>query len=164
MSWMDDQGPQEFEVSDGKGWKGKVWLIELSHKDIEERTKFLGRPDNTEQGRRGRSARGRNQQVHIERIRQFNFARCIYDWDFVYPERYWDREEKAFKPHPKAGQPVPINDYELGKIRGRVADQIEGYIDEMNEPPEESPELRGDDGEVLEEAVESPMAESYAAK
>lgn len=159
LSWMYDGEPEVVNVSDGEGWSGKVWIVELSEDDLRMRQKFLMEKGSSENSRRGRAQRNRSEDFHPERMRQFNFEKSIIDWDFVYPNKTFNRESRQWEDHPQAGQKVQVNRETIKNIRGRVAEQIEQAIDDLNGAPEELPEVRDEEGNVVEEAVESPTVE-----
>lgn len=140
-----------------------VYLVEFSEDDLRMRQKMLSTPASTEDSRRGRSSRGR-QDIQIQRLREFNFNRAIVGWDFTYPRSYFDRAEGIRKEHPKAGEPFERTPENVRKLSGSVAEQIDDAINEINEPPEELPEVRSESGQVLERAVETPSEASFAAR
>lgn len=144
-----------------------VFLQELSEDQLRLRQKFLGsRSKSDEDSRRGRSSRSRrrDEDIEIQRIRQYNMEASIVGWDFVYPRSYWDRNAKRRVKHPQAQEPIPFTDDTKRKfistLSGSVGEQINDAIDEINEPPNELPEVRSENGEVLEAAVHSPTEAS----
>jgi hypothetical protein len=145
----------------------EVKLVELSEKDLRLRQKFLGSRGSDEDSRRGRSSRGRSRDddIQIQRVRQYNMEKSIEDWNFVYPRTFWDKDAGVRKPHPQAGEPLPLNRDSIENLGGATSEQINDAIDEINEPPNELPEVRDSEtGEKLEDAVHSPTEESFAAR
>jgi len=129
-------------------------IREFSEEDVSRRTKVMQAPVSNEESRRGRSRRGRD-QVHVERIRVFNFENAVEDWNFTYPETYYDRDQGRRIKHPKAGQVMPRNRETFFQIPERIMTQLQDEINAINEPPE-TPEIRDEDGEVTQEAEDSP--------
>ncbi len=165
MGVLISRRPVEREVltedEDGNIEKWKIWIRKFSNKDVEDRTKILSQQVSNEDSRRGRSSRGRDNSIHVERIRLFNFERGLDDWNFVYPQEYWDTQQKAMVPHPKAGQPVPITrDVYYFELDEATTDQIVNAIDALNEPPEELQEIRDENGEVTQEEQFSPLEQN----
>lgn len=149
MSWITDLEPVEVELfykdrKTGEFKEGKAWIKEFDEKDVEVRTRILQQPVSNESSRRGRSRRGRD-QLHIERIRQFNFERGVLEWDLTYPDEVWDPNQKKRVPHPQAGEVIPINRQTYYIIPERVMDQIQEAINELNEPPEMLEDVRDED-------------------
>ena len=139
----------------------KYWvkIIELSEKDVRDRMKFLTAPASDEDSRRGRSRRGRS-DFHVERMRQYNFEKTVKSWNLVYPPTEWVEgtgDDGYRREHPKAGEPMPLNRQSIEDLEAHVSEQINDHIDALNEPPEELPEVRDEDGEIIDEAVESPL-------
>ena len=173
MALIVDLEPKKIQVIDedydsGEKTYYNVWIREFSEADVKVRTRLLSANISEEDSRRGRSQRGQQgggqREIHIERIRQFNFERGVVKWDFVYPETYWDETEMVRKPHPQAGQMMPITReiYEL--IPERIMDQIVNKISALNEPPEELPEIRDENGHVTQEEQHSPLEQNSVVK
>lgn len=164
MGFIVDLEPYEVKVvdkdRDGTITVKRAWLKEFSEVDVKDRTKELSRPISDEESRRGRSSRGRD-NVHIERIRLFNFKRGVIDWELTYPETTWNPTTKTRHPHPQAGQVIPRNDETYWLIPERIMDQIQEEINSLNEPPE-LPEERDEEGNVIQPEVQSPTELSYA--
>lgn len=139
----------------------KYWvkIIELSERDLRARMKFLTAPASDEDSRRGRSRRSRS-DFHVERMRQYNFEKTVKDWNLVFPPTVWDESLEERRPHPKAGDPIPLNRGSIEDLPAHVSEQINDAIDQLNEPPEELPEVRDEEGNVVEEAVEDPLGVS----
>lgn len=168
LSVLISRRPIEREVltedDEGNVEKWKIWIRKFSNKDVEDRTKIMSQPVSTEESRRGRSSRGRD-SIHVERIRLFNFERGLVDWNFTYPAEYWDDDAKAMRPHPQAGQKVPINRHVYyHELDEATTDQIVNAIDALNEPPEELAEIRDEDGTVTQEEQHTPTEPSFAAR
>lgn len=151
----DESGSEEFYY---------VWIKEFSEADVKVRTQLLSAQVSDEDSRRGRQQRNKQQQMHIERIRVFNFERGVVKWDFVFPETYWDEIEEVRKPHPRAGEIMPINRETFEIIPERIMDQIIDYINALNEPPDELPEVRDEDGQLVQEETHSPLVQSLDAR
>lgn len=164
FKWMANSRPIEREINDDDGNVATIKVRKFSEKDIRAREKFLGEPVSTEEGRRGRSARGRGQSIQLQRVRQFNFERGLVDWPFIYPDMRWDEENQEMVKHPKAGQKVPVNRTEIENLDASISEQINDILNEVNEPPAELPELRDEEGNLVEEAQETPTELSFAAR
>jgi len=164
---LSDLGPVRREIlvrdidMDGKEYVEKFWvdLEEMSEVDLRRRMKFLTEPGSDEDSRRGRSSRGRS-DFHPERMRQYNMEKSVVDWNLVYPRTIYDRPSKTRSEHPKAQQPRPVSREEMANLPASVSEQINDEIDDLNAPPEELPEVRDENGNVEQEAVESPMVPS----
>lgn len=163
----------EREVTDpDTGEVYKIKILRFSERMMQDRLDFLSRPDaeDKEQSRRGRSKRGRrdNTRPQMQRLRQFNFTRGVKWWNFVYPEKvevldeYGNPEvnqetgEVLTKPHPQAGLRIPLTLDAFLDLDSSVSEQILDHIDELNEPVDEMPEVRDENGQVEQEAEHSP--------
>jgi hypothetical protein len=163
FKWRVNKEPIKRTLTDEDGNEGNVWVQKFSEKDIRKREQFLSQPASTEETRRGRSRRGRDSTIQIQRIRQFNFEYGLYDTDFVYPDEYWDEDQKKMVPHPKAGDKVPVTREAIEEMDASVSEQVNDFLNEVNEPPAELPEIRDEEGNVIEEAVETPTVLNSAA-
>lgn len=169
MALVVDRRPRKRDIidrdEDGNEEIYHIWIREFSEADVKVRTQLLSAQVSEEDSRRGRSQRGKQQQqVHVERIRVFNFERGVKEWDFVFPDEYWDETEEVLKPHPKAGEPMPINREIFEIIPERIMDQIQDYINALNEPPDELPEVRDENGQVTQKEEHSPLEPSFAGR
>lgn len=167
MGLLADLEPIEIPVYDkdrktGKITEHKVWIREFSEADIRRRTQMLQANRGSEDSRRGRSRRGQASKLQIEMLRVFNFENGTHDWNFKFPETMWDEVERVRKPHPLAGQKMPINRDVMELLPPRITDQIIDEIEAINEPPEPDVETRDEEGNLLDEEEHSPTEPSFA--
>lgn len=166
FKWRRDSKLVERDIQDDEGNTATIGILRFSEKDIRKREQFLSQPASSEEKntRQGRSRRGRGDNtIQIQRIRQFNFEYGLRKWPFVYPDEVWDEERNEYVPHHRAGQPVPINRKEIEDMGANISEQINDHLNEVNEPPAELPEVRDEEGNVIEEAIETPMAANSVA-
>jgi hypothetical protein len=157
FNWKRDKKLIERELHDDEGNVAKIKVMRFSEGDIRARMKFLSEPVSSEEGRRGRSSRGRDQSIQIQRLRQFNFEAGLKEWPFVFPDQEWDEGLMRYVDHPQAGQPVPLKREYITEMDARISEQIDAILSEINEPPAELPEVVDEEGNVVEEAQESPL-------
>lgn len=128
--FIDDE-LHEREIVMRDGDTEKVYLAEMSEDQLRYRGNLILDPVS------GRRNTGSN--IRLDRQRMFDFKVSIKDWTF---------EED--------GQKLPIEDKTFKRFKGYITEQIADHIRDLNALPEDIPEVKGDDGEVEQEAEENP--------